>query len=241
MLPSGDDSLGDERAKPRRGECARGLHFEVLTVLVVTILPLAFVSIRDALTREAPRFSWGVTAGGVWFGALNSVAGLLLVAYVAYQRGESRLHFGWNLRPVVLPASLGVFLAAIAAYSLACLVIASLGVADYDTGRHSSGREIREVSEGLLLVMVVISAVFEEVVTRAYLMTRLRDMGLSPAWGVVASAVVQTSYHVHKGAAFLPGYSAIFVVFSLYFARYANLPVVILAHLYVNIIWWALR
>lgn len=93
----------------------------------------------------------------------------------------------------------------------------------------------------LLLLLVVVSPVFEEAVVRAYLMTRLRDLGLGPVWCVLGSTIAQISYHLHTGLILGPGYAAIFLVFSLYFVRFRNLPVVILAHFYIDIGWWAVR
>jgi len=220
---------------------ARGMRFELLVVMAVAVLPAVVSSARSAMTPETSPFTRADLVAVVFSGVRQSLVGLLLVVYVAYQRGESLRHFGWRIRPAVIPASLVLGVAAMAAYSVVRLIVYLARFDDFERLGGPPDDAIPADTGALWLLMVIVAPVFEETVVRAYLMTRLRDLELSPVWCVLGSTLVQMSYHLHAGLVFAPAYAAIFLVFSLYFVRYRNLPVVILAHFYIDIVWWAVR
>ena len=83
----------------------------------------------------------------------------------------------------------------------------------------------------VLLLYIATSAIFEETVVRAYLMTRLQDLGCPMHWAVLGSALIQASYHTYLGIVVAVTYVPLFLVFSISYARYRNVLVLILAHL----------
>jgi len=141
----------------------------------------------------------------------------------------------------VLPASAGLSILAVIAYAMMYLLVTSLALVNMDWLHGPQSAPMSEGSQSILLLMVAVSPIFEETITRAYFMTRLNDLGFGTISGVLASTLLQTSYHIHKGLVLVPGYAVIFFMFSLYFARYRNLPVLILAHLYIDLVWWILQ
>lgn len=220
---------------------ARGMRFELAVVMAVAVLPFVISSARAAMLPEKSPSTPPDFAAAVFSNIRQSLGGLLLVAYVVYQRRESLVHFGWRVRPAVIPASVALFVTAIGAYFVVRWAVYSTTQGNLGWPERPPQDAIRPDAAALWLLMVVVSPVFEEVVVRAYLMTRLRDLGCGPAWCVLASTLVQASYHLHKGLNLVPSYAAVFLVFSLCFARYRNLPVVVLAHLYIDIVWWCSR
>lgn len=220
----------------------RGLRFEVVTVLAVTVLPVAIISATIMMAGQGGTVTTSNVVGAVLPNSVHNLVGTLLVAYVIYQRGDSLRRFGWHIRPAVFPGSLAVFVLAIAAYALVCMVLNSLGSLNVETpGARLEDEMVRQGGKGIFLLLVVTSPLFEQTVVRAYLMTRLRDLGFGWTWCILASTIVQTLYHVHKGIPLVLAYCASFLVFALCFARYRNLPVLILAHLYIDLVWWAIR
>lgn len=218
----------------------RGMRIELVVVLAVAVLPLVVSSVRDTLTQESAPFAHADITAGTLSSVLHCFIGLLLVGYVAYQRGDSPRHFGWRLRPAVIPGSLATFALAIGAYAAVYFLVDSVGLPGWDWRGGSRAEAIPGQARGVLLLLAVVSPVFEETVTRAYLMTRLRDLGVGATCCAVGSTLVQASYHIHKGLMLLPAYMAIFLVLSVCFARFRNLPVVVLAHFYIDIVWWAI-
>ena len=220
---------------------SRGLGFEVVVVLSVSVLPLVVSSVDLAWTQRSAISSGAQLARDVLSLALHWLLSLLLVAYVVCQRRERPRHIGWCVSVGVVPSSLALFAAAMVAYVVVFLAVGAEPVRDPAwTGRWQVGSAPPHAG-ALLLLLAIGSPVFEEIVVRGYFMTRLSDLGCKPVWCVLASATVQTLYHMHKGPILVPAYAASFLVFSAYFARYRNLLPVILAHFYIDIVWWSLN
>lgn len=220
---------------------ATGLLFELLTVLCVTVLPFVVLSIQQNLSSRDSRQFVGGDFTAMSYSVLRCCSGLLLFAYVTFQRGETLRHFGWRIRLAVIPGSFALFALAMATYVGVFVCVKSISATGPGEFAGPAFEGIRQGTHWFLLPSVFLSPLFEETVVRAYVMTRIRDIGWHPSWAVVASTLVQVSYHVHKGLAFAPAFGAMFLVFSLCFARYRNLPVIVLAHMYIDIVWWASR
>jgi membrane protease YdiL (CAAX protease family) len=78
---------------------------------------------------------------------------------------------------------------------------------------------------------VVISPVFEEMIVRAYLMSETIALTGSSALAILASVLLQTSYHLYQGLPYALSAGIIFLIFSVYYARTQRIVPVILAHL----------
>lgn len=210
---------------------ARGMVFEVVTVLCVAILPWILTALVMVLWPDANN---PLAHSGSLFRILYSSLCLLLVAYVVYQRGDSPQHFGLVLRLRSIPMAVVLFITARIAFVAAQYFLGTLGV-DFGVMFAQSGVPVSR-SRGLLYVVrLMFGAAFEEFIMRAYFMTRLKDLGCSSATAVILSTMLQTSYHLYYGPieclAFVPS----FVIYSLYFARFGNVPTLILAHLFTNL------
>jgi len=88
----------------------------------------------------------------------------------------------------------------------------------------------------LLLIYVLINPIKEELIARAYVMSEVRF--LTGRWwaAVVASVGLQVCYHFYQGVFAALSYSAVFLVFALYYARTRLILPVILAHLYFDLL-----
>ena len=76
---------------------------------------------------------------------------------------------------------------------------------------------------------------FEELIARAYLMTRLKRLTNSVTAAVLISTVLQTSYHFYQGGVRALSYVAVFLIFSIYYAKTNRVWPIILAHLYMDV------
>jgi len=172
---------------------------------------------------------------------ISSLAGVLLVAYLIHTCGESARRFGFRVRLSVIPISLLVFVIAIAAWAVTCTAVVSLEILDADQDLlRAHNRTAAAVLPIVLLVRIVATSIFEETVVRSYLITRLEDLGWRTGWAIVGSTLVQVSYHTYQGFIVAGTYIPMFLVFSLYYARYRNLLTLILAHLYLDLCWWGM-
>ena len=81
---------------------------------------------------------------------------------------------------------------------------------------------------------VVVSGVSEELVCRAYLITRLQQLGATKVVAVAASVVLLAACHLYLGPVDAVRQVPGSLLASVYYVRYRNATVIILAHLYYN-------
>jgi membrane protease YdiL (CAAX protease family) len=74
--------------------------------------------------------------------------------------------------------------------------------------------------------------IFEEVLVRGYFMTEMIELGKPVALAIIASVILQASYHVYYGLGKAVALSGVFIVFAVYFANSRRLMPVLLAHLF---------
>ena len=212
----------------------RLLGEETLIVLSLSLLASAVFAILSLL--EAPLR--GVTVASVsqstqlarqLFGTLFSLAPVWLVVYLVRRSGEGLEGIGlrWD-RPrqdiargsvlflVVGAAGIGLYLAAVA-----------LGVNRFVVPVPPLGHWW---TVPVLLLNAAQAALLEEVVVVAYLITRLRQLGLTEVAAVGASALLRGSYHLYQGWGGFLGNVAMGVLFGFVFVRTRRAWTIVIAH-----------
>jgi membrane protease YdiL (CAAX protease family) len=94
------------------------------------------------------------------------------------------------------------------AYGAGIVIVGVLAVA---IGRHDALRLFNQVTIGhepayyILygVTIAAVTAITEETLVNAYLLTRLEQLGWNPRWALVLSLSLRTSYHVYYGLGFL--------------------------------------
>jgi membrane protease YdiL (CAAX protease family) len=88
----------------------------------------------------------------------------------------------------------------------------------------------------LLIAALLASAALEELIVRAYLMTEVATLTGRMELAVLASTVLQTTYHLYQGmpAALLSG--CVFLIASIYYASTRRITPVILSHFLYNLL-----
>ena len=81
-----------------------------------------------------------------------------------------------------------------------------------------------------------VNPIFEELIVRAYFMTEIKALTGSTSKAILASTLLQTSYHFYQGAPAAFGHGATFLIFSIFYARTNRIMPIILAHLYTDVI-----
>lgn len=87
----------------------------------------------------------------------------------------------------------------------------------------------------LLILSAVSNAVLEEVLVLGYLLTRLDQLGVSRARGIVISAVLRGGYHLYQGIGGFLGNAAMGLLFGWLYTRWGRVTPFIVAHTLLDI------
>ncbi|MBB4737990.1 membrane protease YdiL (CAAX protease family) [Actinoplanes octamycinicus] len=87
----------------------------------------------------------------------------------------------------------------------------------------------------VLILSALQNAVLEEVLVVGYLITRLRQLEVSTAWIIAASAVLRGSYHLYQGFGGFIGNVVMGVIFALFYLRTKRVMPLIVAHSLLDI------
>jgi membrane protease YdiL (CAAX protease family) len=165
-------------------------------------------------------------------GAIQEVAALLVLWYVLRRTGRTFLDLG-------IRATRRDFFQALALIAT-CTVVYYLTAALLQTshfmlfGGYATLPNYAAVFPATdlfaPLLFCLLNPFFEEIIVRGYLMTELSAMSGSIALTVVASVVIQTSYHLYQGWFAAACLSINFLVLSIYYAKTHRLLPVIIAH-----------
>jgi len=225
--------------RPRPPLPTRTLAEEILVVLSLSLLASAVFAIIDLLSAPLR----GVTVASVSqsprlarqvFGSLFSLAPVWLVTYLVRRSGEGVAAIGlsWD-RPredltrgfllfvVIGLGGIGVYLAAV-----------GLGVNRFVVPVPPTGHWW---TVPVLLLNAAQAALLEEVVVVAYLVTRLRQVGLTEAAAVGSSALLRGAYHLYQGWGGFSGNVAMGLLFGFVFTRTRRAWPIVLAHFLLDV------
>jgi membrane protease YdiL (CAAX protease family) len=204
------------------GRSRRGIVLETCFVQIAFLAPgvLSAVDLLAAHFGGAPGVNPfasiipGHPLANVIFGMLTylQVGAVVPLALLLLSRtGQDPASIGFTrpqFRRDVWP---GIGLAAsgyAASYASGIVVVAVLATA---IGRQTALRLFNQVTIGHVpayyilygVTIAAVTAITEETLVNAYLLTRLEQLGWNPRWALVFSLTLRTSYHVYYGLGFL--------------------------------------
>lgn len=206
----------------------------------------AFVSLVGSLTAHAALGSQQVVLNGsqapgrptldlflqlVSLG--EGVAPVLLAFYLLARAGEGASAIGVDRSQPWRDLGRGAGLAALIGFSGLGLYILAL----------KAGFNVNVVAESLpdvwwripvLLLSALQNGLLEEVLVTGYLLTRLRKLGVRPAYAVAISAVLRGSYHLYQGFGGFLGNAVMGVIFATLFLRWKRATPMIIAHTLID-------
>jgi hypothetical protein len=219
------------RGTPRRnppplerieGRSRRGIVLETWFVQIAFLAPgvLSAIDLLAAHLGGAPGVNPfasiipGHPLANVIFGMLTylQVGAVVPLALLLLSRtGQNPASIGFTrpqFRRDVWP---GIGLAAsgyATSYVAGIVVVAALAIA---IGRQTALRLFNQVTIGHVpayyilygITIAAVTAITEETLVNAYLLTRLEQLGWNPRWALVFSLTLRTSYHVYYGLGFL--------------------------------------
>ncbi|MFC7618501.1 CPBP family intramembrane glutamic endopeptidase [Actinokineospora soli] len=168
-------------------------------------------------------------------GALRLIAWGALGAYLLYRAGMKLAAVGLDRSRPARDAAVGAGLAAL---------IGIPGLAFY-LAAHAAGANLAVAPSTLgdtwwqpvaLVVLAVGNAWAEEVLVVGYLLTRLRQLGLSENAGLVVSALLRGSYHLYQGFGGFLGNVVMGLVFGRFWQRSNRLWPLVIAHTLLDVV-----
>jgi membrane protease YdiL (CAAX protease family) len=157
-----------------------------------------------------------------------------LVGFLLWQVARPHLgRLGIDARRPWSDAGLGVALA---------LVIGVGGIGVYLGGR-ALGITVAVSANSLgsywwtipvLLLSALRAGLLEEVIVIGYLFARLRDLGWSTWWIIVATSLLRGSYHLYQGFGAFVGNFAMGMLFGWLYNRYGRLVPLVVAHFLID-------
>jgi len=210
----------------------RGL--ELMLVLAVSVLPTLFKSTYVAFFGINPGFFKPLLFIG---GSLQEISAIGLLTYVLYRSGRTLRDIGLKYRWKDLGH--GILLIAVAwGACYAFMVILWLAVYKATGQRldwHPHNVAFLGHLKGAALLFGVMYSVtspcFEELIVRAYVQTEVTFLAASPIAAIIASVVLQVSYHFYQGWLFAISYIPLFFIFAIYYQRTGRVAPLILAHM----------
>jgi len=172
----------------------------------------------------------------LWMGLLHQFSGLLLLWFVLRQRPKGFYSIGLKWEWAVLPRSLGLAAVAYAGYYLVGM---GLHLAHYlAKGTYASvGSPSEFFQPSIALVFYFcVSPVFEELIVRGFFMSELFSLTGNWSAAIIASVLLQASYHLYQGTFNALCTVGIFSVFAVYFAKRQRLWEVVLAHFWIDLL-----
>lgn len=220
----------------------RRLRAEVLIVLAVTFGMSGLRSVLrliDDLLDPAALSEQSVT--------LNQSQSSLAWLDLALQLSSAGVLFAWGLLALFLLAGDGIKVPGIRASDIGwgaglAAAIGLPGLVLYVSAVHlglskvvvPTGLDNTLIELPVLLLWSAANAFGEEVVVVAWLMTRLRQLGVGLPAALAASSILRGSYHLYQGISAGLGNIVMGVVYGYFYARTGRVAPLVIAHFLID-------
>ncbi len=235
--PEADGLDGDELHMPDVKDAAvlpdSAIWGEVCAVLAIGVVPYilyAGISLRLPPSIPLPYWLDAIQA------TVMSGCTIFVTLYLIHRSGESWGRFGMP-RPSLWDVLLGVGLFLAHAACGFCYDFVTWGIGA--TSDYQYPRLEKSADYALMVPQYVVSAFSEELVTRAYLVTRFEHLLRSRGAAVLLSAALFGTYHGYQGVAGLAFWMAVGLVYGVIFLLLRRVWPLVIAHALYNI-WWEL-
>lgn len=211
--------------------------FEVILVCAIAFGSSVIYSI--AILYGADFGSSGKGAVYWTTSAIHEVTGLALVWYVLRRRSVTLTDLGLSFRKTDFGLSLLLWLSGSLLYYGSYAAIYATGFAS-----NEAAAAVKDVGQKLFhggisvmtVLFVFVNPFFEELIVRAYFITQVRHITNSTLIAVALSVLLQMTYHLYQGVPLALSSAALFLLFSIYYAKTNRIGPIILAHLYFDLL-----
>lgn len=219
------------------GEDRRSLRAEVLVVLAVAVVPYLMAAFLLAVDGTSGRSS---SLAEDVLGVLGkSIGNIALVAYLIRRSGLPVARFGLQSLEPRSDGPIALMLVVVPWFlTIAILSAFPPRAADPWSTFVASPSPL---NYALILVGSCFNGLSEELVMRAYLITRLEQLLGSTARAVAASTALFAAYHLYAGFAGLTFGVVFGLVAALLFVRFRRLIPLVAAHIFMDILGFVTR
>lgn len=208
----------------------RGMRwFELALVLLVAVAASTLGSINIA-RADLPASHNPMSMRWV-FGIIHEITSLLLLFYVLKRRhlGFRDLGLQWSWRDLI--NGMWLACASLLSFWIGWFVVHRLFILAIGTpGRVHTAVQVLGKPTLAAVPYFLLSPLFEELIVRVYLMTEVTELTGSATLAALASAAIQTSYHLYYGWSTALSMFFMFLAFSIFFAVWKKALPVIVAH-----------
>ncbi|PUA39797.1 hypothetical protein C8Z91_06915 [Paenibacillus elgii] len=195
----------------------------LVSILLITIFPLIVNSVylfAGAKSGTHPNFIYSI----LWEGL-----SLSLLYFVLHRQGRGLKDIGFAFRKTDIFHGILLYLV------LYFVVIIAVTISPSFLQAPQNVDFLRTKMTLSYFAFIVINPFFEELIVRAYTMTELSFLIKKEEIIVLASTIIQTSYHLYQGLIPALYTGIVFFVFSIYFAKTRKIVPVIMVHLLLDL------
>ncbi|GMX60578.1 hypothetical protein Elgi_06620 [Paenibacillus elgii] len=195
----------------------------LISILLITIFPLILNSVylfSGAKSGTHPNFIYSI----LW-----ETLSLSLLYFVLHRQGRSLKDIGFQFRKTDIFHGVLLYLV------LYFVVIIAVTISPSFLQAPQNVDFLRTKMTVSYFAFIVINPFFEELIVRAYTMTELSFLIKKEELTVLASTIIQTSYHLYQGLIPALYTGIVFLVFSIYFAKTRKIVPVIMVHLILDL------
>ncbi|KEQ21798.1 CPBP family intramembrane glutamic endopeptidase [Paenibacillus tyrfis] len=195
----------------------------LVSILFVTIFPLIVNSVylfAGTKSGTHPNFMYSI----LW-----EMLSLSLLYFVLHRQGRSLKDIGFEFRKTDIFHGVLLYLV------LYFVVIIAVTISPNFLQAPQNVDFLRTKMTLSYFAFIVINPFFEELIVRAYTMTELSFWIKKEEITVLASTIIQTSYHLYQGLIPALYTGIVFFVFSIYFAKTKKIVPVIMVHLLLDL------
>lgn len=213
----------------------KAIYFELVVVVGILVVPSLLKAVFQFLhPDQAPRPEFASWYFGGKLAAEILLLGLLW--HVIRLNGESAADFTKPFSGMDLARGLGLATGAYLSFYAAYMVLWKLGIAPAGAADDHATEIFQAPLSPLYVLAILINPFVEETFVRGFLQTRLRQAQESPGVILLASTVLQTSYHIYQGVGPCLSLAPGFALFAAYYHRTGRLWPVIVAHLLEDVV-----
>jgi membrane protease YdiL (CAAX protease family) len=175
-------------------------------------------------------------------GLIVETTPLVLLWYVMCRQGKTWAEIGWKLELADIPRGLGVYAVARVVEFFVWNLVQYICFSS--SGHWLVPKSLNSVSFGISffsVAYVCLAPFFEELIVRAYTMSEIMGLSNSAGLAIVLSVALQMSYHLYQGLANCIMLTAVFTVYSVYFARTRRIVPIVMAHLLMDLMFLTRR
>jgi len=228
----GANGFGAELPAEKKNKRLR--WFEAILVTLISF-GTPFVS-SLYLLKNGPSSAAQLSSARWAGGFVHEVTSLLLVAYVLARQGRRLRDLGFDLSIKDAGSGLWLTITVYLAYSAAIWATFAIHYEFYGVpASYHSGKDFFLHPRGFAVAYMLLAPVFEELIVRAYLMTEITELTSSRSLAIIASVVVQSSYHLYYGWSVVFALAASFLILALYYAKWRRILPCIIAHELVDL------